>query len=50
MFWSLLALLLVLWIVGWSYQIGGAMIHLVLLIALVGLLANVMLSRRESAR
>ncbi len=46
MVYSILALMLVLWLIGWTYQIGGAMIHLLLVVALVALCANVFLSRR----
>jgi len=35
MLWTILVILFVLWLLGFAFQIGGALIHLLLVIALV---------------
>ena len=35
MLWSIIAILLVLWILGFSFSVGGGLIHILLVIALV---------------
>lgn len=47
MLWTLFAVLLVLWLLGLVAHIGGALINLLLVVALVVLVANV-LSRGRS--
>jgi hypothetical protein len=44
--WTLLVILLVLWLLGWGMQLAGPLIHLLLLAALVVLLANLLRGRR----
>jgi Family of unknown function (DUF5670) len=46
--WTLLVILLVLWIVGWGMQLAGSLIHLLLLAAVVVLLANLLIGRRAT--
>jgi hypothetical protein len=46
--WTLLVILLVLWMLGWGLHIAGALIHLLLLAALVVLLANLLIGRRAT--
>jgi hypothetical protein len=48
MLWTLLTILLVLWIVGWGMQLAGSLIHLLLLAAVVVLLANLLIGRRAT--
>lgn len=48
MVWTVLVILLVLWLLGWSLQIAGSLIHLLLLAALLVLLANLLLGRRAT--
>jgi hypothetical protein len=43
--WTLLAILLVLWLLGWGLQIAGSLIHLLLLAALLVLLASLLRGR-----
>jgi hypothetical protein len=33
--WTIFAILLVLWLLGWGFHIAGALIHLVLVVALL---------------
>lgn len=35
MVWTIFAILLVLWLLGWGFHIAGALIHLVLVVALL---------------
>ena len=46
--WTLLVILLVLWLLGWGMQIAGSLIHLLLLAALVVLLASLLRGRRAT--
>jgi hypothetical protein len=48
MLWTLLAILLVLWLLGWGLQVAGSLIHLLLLAAVVVLLANLLIGRRAT--
>jgi len=45
MLWTIFAILLVLWLLGWSLHIAGSLIHLLLVIALVIALVNLMRGR-----
>ncbi|MYL32250.1 lmo0937 family membrane protein [Pontibacillus yanchengensis] len=40
MLWTILIVLLILWLLGFSLQIGGGIIHLLLVIALILLIVN----------
>jgi hypothetical protein len=46
--WTLLVILLVLWLLGWGLQIAGSLIHLLLLAAVVILLAGLLRGRRAA--
>ena len=46
MLWTIVALLLVLWILGFSFSIGGSLIHLLLVVALVVFVFNLIAGRR----
>lgn len=46
MLWTLLVILLLLWLVGCFGNIGGAMIHILLVMALAILVFNLMSRRR----
>ncbi len=48
MLWTVLAVLLILWLLGFSLHIGGGLIHLLLVVGLVVLVIN-LLSGRLSA-
>lgn len=48
MFWYILTFVLVLWLLGFSLHIGGGLIHLLLVVALIFLVFN-LITRRRSA-
>jgi hypothetical protein len=46
MLWTLLVVLLVLWLLGFSFSVGGGLIHLLLVVALVVLVFQLFTGRR----
>lgn len=46
MLWTILVILLLLWLVGFLGQIGGVMIHILLVMAVAILVFNLMSRRR----
>ena len=46
MLWTLLVVLLILWLLGFSFSVGGGLIHLLLVVALVVLVFQLMSGRR----
>jgi hypothetical protein len=46
MLWTILVVLLILWLLGFSFSIGGGLIHLLLVVALVVLLFQLITGRR----
>ena len=46
MLWTIVALLLILWLLGFSFSIGGSLIHLLLVVALVVFVFNLLSGRR----
>jgi hypothetical protein len=46
MLWTIFLVLAILWLLGFSLNVGGGLIHLLLLIALVVLLFNFLGGRR----
>lgn len=46
MLWTILAVLLVLWLLGFALNVGGGLIHAILVIALIVFLFNVLTGRR----
>ena len=46
MLWTIFAILLVLWLVGLLANIGGGLIHLVLVVAAIVLVFNLLAGRR----
>jgi hypothetical protein len=46
MLWTLIVLLLLFWIIGLSFHVAGALIHVLLVIALVLFLVNLISGRR----
>jgi hydrogenase-4 membrane subunit HyfE len=45
--WTVVVVLIVLWILGLVIHIGGGLIHLLLVVALIVLLYNLFVSRRS---
>jgi Family of unknown function (DUF5670) len=48
MLWTVLVVLLILWLLGFSLHIGGGLIHLLLVVGLIVLIIN-LLSGRSTA-
>ena len=48
MLWTIVALFLILWLLGFSLSVGGNLIHLLLVLALVVFVIN-LVSRRRGA-
>ncbi|MDZ4178684.1 MAG: lmo0937 family membrane protein [Coriobacteriia bacterium] len=46
MLWTIFVILVVLWLLGFSFNIGGGLVHLLLVIALVVLVYNLVTGRR----
>ncbi len=46
MLWALIVLLLVLWLIGFLVHLGGALIHILLVLAVIVLIANLIRGRR----
>jgi hypothetical protein len=46
MLWTIIAVLLILWLLGFSFSIGGSLIHLLLVVAAVVFVANLLSGRR----
>jgi len=46
MLWTIFVILLILWLLGFSFHVGGALIHLLLVIAVVVLIFNLITGRR----
>ena len=46
MLWTLFAILLILWLLGWGFHVAGSLIHLLLVAALILLIVNLVTGRR----
>jgi hypothetical protein len=49
MLWTLVAVFLILWLLGFSFSIGGSLIHLLLVVALIIFVINLISGRRGVA-
>lgn len=47
MLWTIFVVLLILWLLGFSFHIGGGLIHILLVVALVALVFNLITGRRR---
>lgn len=46
MLWTIFAILLILWLLGWGFHLAGSLIHVVLVVALVIMLLELATGRR----
>jgi uncharacterized protein DUF5670 len=46
MLWTIVAILLILWLLGFSFHLAGSVIHLLLVVALVVVVINLIRGRR----
>jgi hypothetical protein len=47
MLWTIIVILGILWLLGFSFHVGGGLIHVLLVIAVVVLLFNLLSGRRS---
>jgi len=48
MLWTIFVVLLILWLLGFSFHVAGGLIHLLLVVALVILVINLVSGRRTA--
>ena len=46
MLWTIVAILLILWLLGFSLHVAGGLIHLLLVVAIVVVVVNLLSGRR----
>jgi hypothetical protein len=46
MLWTIFAILLILWLLGWGFHVAGSLIHILLVIAVIVLIFNLLTGRR----
>jgi hypothetical protein len=46
MLWTIFAIILVLWLLGFSFHVAGSLIHLLLVVAVIVLIFNLISGRR----
>jgi hypothetical protein len=46
MLWTIFVILLVLWVLGFSLHIGGGLIHILIVVAVIVLIINLISGRR----
>jgi hypothetical protein len=46
MLWTILVILMIMWLLGFSLNVGGGLIHLLLVVALIVLIFNLATGRR----
>jgi len=48
MLWTVFVILLILWLLGFSFHLAGSLIHILLVVALVVLVYNLLTGRRSN--
>ena len=48
MLWTIFVILMILWLLGFSFHIAGGLIHLLLIVAVVVLVINLVSGRRTA--
>ena len=46
MLWTIVVILLILWLLGFGFHYGGSLVHLLLVIALIVIVVNLLSGRR----
>ena len=46
MLWTIIVILFILWLLGFSLHIGGGLIHIILVLAVIVLIFNLLTGRR----
>lgn len=44
--WTIVVVLFVLWLLGFAIHIGGTLIHILLVLAIIGIIYNLLVGRR----
>jgi hypothetical protein len=47
MLWTIIVILVVLWLLGFSFHVAGSLIHLLLVVAVIMLIYNLFIGRRR---
>jgi hypothetical protein len=47
MLWTIFVVILLLWVLGFSFHIAGGLIHILLIVALISLIYNLFAGRRN---
>ncbi|MEO5936401.1 MAG: lmo0937 family membrane protein [Terriglobales bacterium] len=46
MLWTIVAILLIMWLLGFSFKVAGSLVHILLVVALVVVVVNLLSGRR----
>lgn len=46
MLWTIVVILLILWLLGFSLHVGGGLVHLLIVVAVVVIIVNLLSGRR----
>ncbi len=46
MLWTIFAILLILWLLGWGFHVAGSLIHLLLVVAIIVAIISLVTGRR----
>jgi hypothetical protein len=46
MLWTIFVILLIMWLLGFSFHVAGSLVHLLLVVALIVLIVNLISGRR----
>lgn len=49
MVWTIFVILMILWLLGFSFHVAGGLVHILLVVALVVLIFNLLSGRRSAA-
>ncbi|MGD0010506.1 MAG: lmo0937 family membrane protein [Terriglobia bacterium] len=47
MLWTIFVILVILWLLGFAFHVGGGLIHILLVVAVIWLLWNLLTGRRS---
>jgi Family of unknown function (DUF5670) len=48
MLWTIFVILLILWLLGFSFHVGGSLIHLLIVVAVIVLIYNLITGRSRA--
>jgi len=47
MLWTIVAILLILWLLGFGFHVAGSLVHIILVVALIVVVFNLLSGRRS---